>query len=107
VVTGLRDDLDELAGRSLGTDAPWRVRGERSSVERGAGEELEGTIAVPLGVPLEEVELRLVEETMRRLDGDKQETARVLGIGLRTLYRRLARLKELKGGGEPGAGDES
>jgi len=105
-VTGLRDDLDELAGRSLGTDVPWRIR-EASAPGTDAGGPLKGTIAVPLGVPLEEVELRLVEETIRRLNGDKQETARVLGIGLRTLYRRLSRLRGLRGGREPGSGAES
>ena len=106
-VTGLRDDLDELGGRSLGTDVPWRIRADSAARGPDAGDPLKGTIAVPLGVPLEEVELRLVEETMRRLSGDKQETARVLGIGLRTLYRRLSRLQELRGGWEPGTGDES
>jgi two-component system response regulator HydG len=65
---------------------------------------LEGSVAVPLGTPLEEVELRLIEETLRRLAGDKKKTAEVLGIGLRTLYRRLDRLGERLRSGEPGTG---
>jgi DNA-binding NtrC family response regulator len=54
------------------------------------------------------VELRLIEETLQRLGGDKRRAAEVLGIGLRTLYRRLARLDELRGRKvEPNGDDES
>ena len=42
----------------------------------------------------EEIEQRLIEETLRRCKGDKKKTAEVLGIGLRTLYRRLEKLEE-------------
>ncbi len=46
-------------------------------------------LTVPLGEPFAEVERRLILATLRLLDGDKKETARRLGISLKTLYNRL------------------
>ncbi len=50
----------------------------------------EGSLSIPLGTPLEEVERRLIESTLRASDFDLGRTAEVLGISLRTLYRRIA-----------------
>ncbi len=42
------------------------------------------------GLPtLEELERRYVDHVLRRLDGNKRQTATALGIGRRTLYRKL------------------
>jgi two-component system response regulator HydG len=38
---------------------------------------------------LEEVEQRLIEETLRRTKGDKELAAKLLGIASRTIYRKL------------------
>jgi len=46
-------------------------------------------ISIPLGMPLEEVEQRLIEETLRRTKGDKELAAKLLGIASRTIYRKL------------------
>jgi two-component system response regulator HydG len=46
-------------------------------------------IPIPLGMPLEEVEQRLIEETLRRTKGDKELAAKLLGIARRTIYRKL------------------
>ncbi len=50
----------------------------------------ESEIRIPLGLSLAEVERRLIEATLQKADGDREEAARILGIGLRTLQRRLA-----------------
>jgi DNA-binding NtrC family response regulator len=50
----------------------------------------EAEIRVPLGMPLSEVERRIIEATLAHLNGDRRRTAEALGIGLRTLQRRLA-----------------
>ncbi len=94
----LRRELGEIHEEmhALSGEGAWRGSAP------GGG--LEGSVAVPLGVPLEEVELRLIEETLKRLEGDKKKAAEVLGIGLRTLYRRLDRLAERRHDGEPGTG---
>ena len=72
--------------------------------ERADGAE----IAIAIGTPLEEVERRLIEETLRRTKGDKKVAAQLLGIAARTIYRKLdlyAAGRE-PGGGEPGAADD-
>jgi two-component system response regulator HydG len=46
-------------------------------------------IFVPFGTPLEEVERRLIQETLARCGGDKKTAARLLGIAARTIYRKL------------------
>jgi two-component system, NtrC family, response regulator HydG len=46
-------------------------------------------IFVPFGTPLEEVERRLIHETLARCGGDKKTAGRLLGIASRTIYRKL------------------
>jgi len=47
-------------------------------------------VTIPIGMPLHEVEKRLIAETLAHSGGDKQKAARLLGISTRTLYRRAA-----------------
>lgn len=42
-----------------------------------------------VGVPLKEVEKILIEGTLEQVGGNRQEAARMLGIGERTMYRKL------------------
>ena len=42
-----------------------------------------------LGVPLKEVEEVLIKATLEQVGGNRQEAARILGIGERTMYRKL------------------
>jgi two-component system, NtrC family, response regulator HydG len=44
---------------------------------------------IPFGTTLEEVERRLIEETLKRAGGDKRTAARLLGIHARTIHRKL------------------
>jgi two-component system, NtrC family, response regulator HydG len=46
-------------------------------------------IAIPVGASMEEIERTAIVQTLRKTGGDKELTARLLGIGLATLYRRL------------------
>jgi two-component system response regulator HydG len=46
-------------------------------------------VFIPFGTPLEEVERRLIHETLARCGGDKKTAARLLGITARTIYRKL------------------
>ncbi len=62
------------------TDLPDRVaKAEASSRE----------IRFAVGTPLEEIERLAIAETLKLTDGDKRRAALLLGIGVRTLYRRL------------------
>ncbi|ODS30473.1 MAG: two-component response regulator [Candidatus Scalindua rubra] len=45
----------------------------------------------PVGITLQEMEKELIKNTLAYVGGNRGETARVLGIGERTLYRKLDR----------------
>lgn len=51
------------------------------------------SMAFPLGMPLEEVEQRLIRETLRHTKGDKTLAAQLLGISSRTIYRKLGEVE--------------
>jgi two-component system response regulator HydG len=42
-----------------------------------------------IGTPLDEIELRVIRETLRQTKGDKSVAAQLLGISTRTIYRKL------------------
>jgi two-component system response regulator HydG len=54
----------------------------------------EGVLSIRIGTPLAEVEQRLLDETLRVTRGNKTLTARLLGIDVRTVSRKLERLDE-------------
>ncbi|HLP41664.1 MAG TPA: helix-turn-helix domain-containing protein, partial [Fibrobacteria bacterium] len=49
----------------------------------------EGQVHIGKGMTLEEIEMMVIQSTLRRNHGDKQKTADELGISLRTIYRKL------------------
>ena len=49
----------------------------------------DSTITFGVGTPLDEVERRLIRETLRHAKGDKSVAAQLLGISTRTIYRKL------------------
>lgn len=63
-------------------DLPSAISGERKP-------RVERALTIPLGTPLEEVERRLIEETLQFVKGDKELAAKLLGIASRTIYRKL------------------
>lgn len=48
-------------------------------------------VLIPIGTPMEEVERRMIQETLRHTKGDKTLASRLLGIAARTIYRKLER----------------
>ncbi len=102
------------------TDYPWpgNVRELEHSVERAVvlaqgpfveARDLPEAVAqtepstrvvpIPIGMPLEEVEQRLIEETLRQTKGDKELAAKLLGIASRTIYRKLKERESPEKGG--------
>jgi two-component system response regulator HydG len=72
-------------GNVLGEDdLPREVR-EAVSGGHVSGQAL--TFAV--GTPLADIEMRVIQETLKRTKGDKRLAAKLLGIATRTIYRRL------------------
>jgi two-component system response regulator HydG len=45
--------------------------------------------AIPIGTPMAEIEQRVLEETLRRTDGNQTLAAKFLGIDPKTVYRKL------------------
>jgi len=48
-----------------------------------------GALGSLAGAPLEQLEKRAIRETLRLTGGNREQTAKLLGIGERTLYRKL------------------
>ena len=46
-------------------------------------------VVIPVGTPLRQAEMQLIEATLNSTDGDKDTAARILGITARTIYRKL------------------
>ena len=63
-----------------------------------ASEPAPTALTVTIGTPLDEVESRLIRETLRHTRGDKSVAAQMLGISTRTIYRKLG-----EAGDEPDA----
>ena len=59
-------------------------------VRKGGGGSA-GHIVISIGTPMEEIERRVIHETLRHTRGDKNLAARLLGIAARTIYRKLER----------------
>ena len=66
-------------------DLPLEVRGLPSP--QGLSHR---SLSFEIGTPLEEIELRVIHETLRHTKGDKRLAAQLLGIAPRTIYRKLA-----------------
>jgi two-component system response regulator HydG len=117
---------DEARRRLEGYSWPGNVRELENVVERGVvlapgpvfdvtdlPEEVagaaplpEGVLTVRIGTPLAEIEKRLLEATLRATNGNKTLTARLLGIDVRTVARKLERWDETGADGEEPAARE-
>lgn len=54
----------------------------------------ENTMSLPLGATLAHAQQRFIVASLRHFEGDKPRTAKALGISLKTLYNRLALMRE-------------
>jgi DNA-binding NtrC family response regulator len=64
-------------------DLPDAVRGAESESDP------QKTVELEIGSSMYEVEKRVILETLSFTRGDKSRTAQILGIGRKTLYRKL------------------
>ncbi len=67
-------------------DLPREVRGMPAGLGGGGSGR---ALSFEIGTPLEEIELRVIHETLRHTKGDKRLAAQLLGIATRTIYRKL------------------
>jgi two-component system response regulator HydG len=98
-------ELENLVEASVVLSEGSEIGPDALPAELGGGQRLEDlpdedVIRIPAGTPLPEAEKAVILDTMRRTGGNKTAAARILKIGLRTLYRKL----EEYGVGTPGRG---
>jgi two-component system response regulator HydG len=98
-------ELENLVEAAVVLSEGPEVGPEALPAELGGGQRLEDlpdedVIRIPAGTPLPEAEKAVILDTLRRTGGNKTAAARILKIGLRTLYRKL----EEYGVGTPGRG---
>ncbi len=62
-------------------DLPAHIAQHQNDVQR--------SISIPLGTPLEEIERMVIMETLKLTGGNKKMAAQMLGIAARTIYRKL------------------
>ncbi len=93
-VRELRNVLETVAvfndgGRIEVGDLPQEIRGEQK-------EPVGNPVQIPFGKPrtMAEIERQAILETLERTGGRRAEAARVLGIGVRTLQRKLKDYRE-------------
>ena len=79
------EDLPEAIGKTV-LEERDRIKVERASA---ASEGRTTTIEVTVPSSMEEIERQAIEATLDYTKGDKSHAARALGIGRKTLYRKL------------------
>jgi len=69
----------------------------------GSAERSDDVLQFRVGTPIAEIEQRMIHATLRRTHGDKQLAAQLLGLSIRTVYRRLDERRD-EDGTEPERG---
>ena len=77
-------------------DLPREILGAPTGDESGTN-----AVRFEIGTPLDEIELRMIHETLRYTKGDKRLAAQLLGIATRTIYRKLGQPESTTGDGPP------
>ena len=107
--THLRGISDETMNQLTAYDWPGNVRQLENTIERAVvfarGEQIEPgdlpelveaeqssdhAVAVSVGMPMSEIEKLVIRRTLEYTGGDKAKAAALLGIGVRTIYRKLS-----------------
>ena len=83
VVSAIGEAAEDAPARLEVRHIPPEVRAGEDEGEAGAAS---GTLA---GTSLEQIEKRAIRETLRLTGGNREQAAKLLGIGERTLYRKL------------------
>jgi two-component system response regulator HydG len=74
-------------------DLPAELTGGETAVPQGSGAPVadgrSGSLSTMIGRPLEEIERMFISETLAFTGGNREQAALMLGIGERTLYRKI------------------
>ena len=76
----------------IGGYAPASAQGrEREAVEERAAEEEAGVVVYRPGMTIEDMEREAIAAALDEVNGNRRKAAEMLGIGERTLYRKIAK----------------
>jgi DNA-binding NtrC family response regulator len=67
----------------------------KDSLEPPSDYEDERIVKIPIGMSLEEIERRIIKQTLLSVDNNKTEAAQILGFARKTLHNKLDKYKEL------------
>lgn len=84
---------EEASEEEEGADAPGRgeTGGETPEDEDGASQPNGREVVYRPGMTIEEMERRAIEAALAEVDGNRRKAAELLGIGERTLYRKISK----------------
>jgi len=83
---------DELDAENFADDKPEEIVSPGVVVCHSA--ETENSLKPFVGLTLERLERLFIQETLRATGGNREETAKMLGVGERTLYRRIKQFSQ-------------
>ena len=86
-VRQLRNTIENMVVMASGERLD--VRDLPEEVLRRPGKEAQQQFSRLAGLPWEEVEKELIRSTLRKVSGNREEAAGMLGMGQRTLYRKI------------------
>ena len=75
---------------AAGVGALGREEEDEDDLERAEGE-AQGTVVFRPGMTIEEMERKAIEAALAEVDGNRRKAAELLGIGERTLYRKISK----------------
>lgn len=84
------DDLPESVASGADESSSHAREARALAASNGDGKSL----AIELPAAMDEVEKQVIEATLRYTDGDKSKAARLLGLGRKTLYRKLEQYED-------------
>ena len=104
IIDSTPTDFSESSHSLAAEEGPALLSDEIESIQRSAGAS-NGVIVPPspniekslkpfVGLSLDTLERLFIQETLRATGGNREETAKLLGVGERTLYRRLKQFSQ-------------
>ncbi len=85
VILSEGDENNQVGPNSL----PSSIHKNAKSNHSYSGKNLEDIIQIPVGTSLEEVERRVIRQTLDSVDNNKTEAAKILGFARKTLHNKL------------------
>lgn len=94
-LSSIRENLAFLAkkiverGEPIGQPVEAQYRSIPTEESKGFEAHSQETITVAAGTPIKQIERDLIETTLKKVNGNRKKAAKLLGIGERTLYRKM------------------